>query len=58
MLWLQDDLREMMTGHRDLASKLEELERKYDSQFKTVFDAIREMTAPPKEPPRRIGFQP
>jgi hypothetical protein len=42
---------------RNLAKRLDELERQYDGQFKTVFDAIRELTAPPKEPPRRIGFQ-
>ena len=41
----------------DLARKLAALEKKYDAQFKVVFDAIRELTAPP-EPlgKRRIGF--
>ena len=34
-------LREMISTHKDLAKKLEELEQKYDSQFKMVFDAIR-----------------
>lgn len=33
--------REMMATHKDLAQKLTELEKKYDSQFKVVFDAIR-----------------
>lgn len=52
-------LRQMLASHKDLARKLEELERKYDAQFKVVFDAIRELMAP-SEPPlrRRIGFQP
>ncbi len=39
-----------------LARKLEELERKYDAQFKVVFDAIRQIVAPPDPPKRKIGF--
>ena len=52
-------LRQMLSSNADLARKLAALEKKYDSQFKVVFDAIRELTAPP-EPPgkRRIGFTP
>ncbi|RPH60024.1 MAG: hypothetical protein EHM89_09655 [Acidobacteria bacterium] len=43
----------------DLARKLEELEKKYDSQFRVVFDAIRELMAPGQIPEkRRIGFRP
>ena len=51
-------LREMLASHKDLARKLDALERKYDAQFKTVFDAIRQLVAPPPAPrPRgRIGF--
>ena len=50
-------LRQMLSSHADLARKLAALERKYDAQFKSVFDAIRELMTPP-EPPRkrRIGF--
>ena len=50
-------LRRMLATHADLARKLGALERKYDAQFKVVFDAIRELMTPP-EPPRkrRIGF--
>lgn len=51
-------LREMLAAHKGLARRLDALEKRYDSQFKTVFDAIRELTAPPKEPPRKIGFRP
>jgi phage regulator Rha-like protein len=49
-------LRELLATHRDLARKLDEIERKYDANFKIVFDAIREMMAPPARPARRIGF--
>jgi hypothetical protein len=50
-------LREMLSSHKDLARKLEAMERKYDSQFKVVFDAIRELMKPPETPPKRkIGF--
>ena len=49
-------LREMLATHKDLARKLEQLERKYDAQFKVVFDAIRQLMAPPQAKGRRIGF--
>jgi hypothetical protein len=48
-------LRRILASHRDLARKLEELERKYDAQFRSVFDAIRELMAPPERPRRSIG---
>ena len=51
-------LREVLATHKDLARKLEDLEKKYDAQFRVVFDAIRQLMAPPPEPKkRRIGFQ-
>jgi hypothetical protein len=50
-------LREMLASHKELARKLDAMERKYDAQFKVVFDAIRELMTPPPSPPRRkIGF--
>ncbi len=49
-------LRDIMATHKDLARKLEALEKKYDAQFKVVFDAIRELMDPPPAPKRRIGF--
>ena len=50
-------LREILATHKDLARKLEELEKKYDEQFAVVFEAIRELMTPPEPPPkRRIGF--
>jgi hypothetical protein len=51
-------LREILATHKDLARKLEELERKYDTQFRAVFEAIRQLMIPPPEPRRgRIGFK-
>lgn len=49
-------LREMIASHKDLAKRLDALEKKYDSQFKVVFDAIRQMMKPPDKPRRRIGY--
>ena len=51
-------LRELLASHKDLALKLAEMEKKYDSQFKVVFDAIRELMTPIEPPPKpRIGFR-
>jgi len=50
-------LREMLLTNAGLARKLADLERKYDSQFRVVFDAIRQLMAPPPAPPKpEIGF--
>jgi hypothetical protein len=51
-------LREMLAGNRDLARKLVELEKKYDAQFRVVFEAIRELMEPSVPLPKRrpIGF--
>ncbi len=49
-------LREMIISHKELAKKLEALEKRYDAQFKVVFDAIRQLMAPPEKPRRKIGF--
>ena len=50
-------LREILSSHKELASKLEELEKKYDRRFKVVFDAIYKLMEPPARPVRcRIGF--
>jgi len=50
-------LRRLLATHEDLARKLADLERKYDAQFKIVFDAIRQLMTPPDPPKRQIGFQ-
>jgi ORF6N domain len=50
-------LRRILSTHKDLARKLDELENKYDDQFTIVFDAIRKlMEPPPVGKKRRIGF--
>ncbi|HEY6290863.1 MAG TPA: hypothetical protein VI455_04775 [Terriglobia bacterium] len=50
-------LRGMLASHGDLARRLDEMERKYDAQFKVVFDAIRELMKPVEKPRRGIGFR-
>lgn len=50
-------LRKMLASNEDLARKLDALERKYDHQFKAVFDAIRQLMAPPDKQRRTVGFQ-
>ena len=50
-------LRELLLTNADLARKLEAMEKKYDSQFKVVFDALRQLMTPPDPPRRRIGFK-
>jgi hypothetical protein len=49
-------LRQMLASNAQLARKLADLEKKYDAQFKVVFDAIRQLMAPPDPKKRKIGF--
>ncbi len=50
-------MRQILASHADLARKLDALEKKYDIQFKAVFDAIRQLMAPPAETKKgKIGF--
>ena len=49
-------LRRMLASNEDLARKLAALEKKYDAQFRVVFDAIRELMTPPESKKRKIGF--
>ena len=49
-------LREMIATNKDLARRLDELEKKSDGQFKIVFEAIRALMSPPLKPKRKIGF--
>ena len=50
-------LRHILASHADLAKKLEELEKKYDDQFRVVFDAIRQLMKHPEATKREIGFR-
>jgi hypothetical protein len=50
-------LRQMLAAHKDLARKLAALEKKYDDQFKIVFEASAELMAPPEKPKKKIGFE-
>ena len=50
-------LREMIGSNKALARRLTDLEKKYDGQFRVVFEAIRELMAEPAPKSRRIGFK-
>jgi hypothetical protein len=49
-------LRQLLSTHKDLLKKIDQMESKYDRQFKVVFDAIRKLVEPPAKPKKRIGF--
>ena len=49
-------LRQMLSSHAGLKKKIEEMEKKYDHQFKIVFDAIKKLIEEPVKPKRPIGF--
>ena len=51
-------LREFLTSHALLTEKINEMEKKYDQQFKIVFDAIRQLVTPPPTRTKPIGFSP
>lgn len=53
-------LKEILSTHKDLARKLNELERKvekHDVEIHAIFEAIRQLMAPPEKPKRRTGFR-
>lgn len=49
-------LRELMATHKNLKAKIEEMEKKYDYQFKVVFEAIKKLIDEPVRRKRPIGF--
>ncbi|MDQ3667133.1 MAG: NAP domain-containing protein [Acidobacteriota bacterium] len=49
-------LRQILASNAELARKLEDLEKKYDAQFKVVFDAIRQLMTAPEPKRKQIGF--
>ena len=50
-------IREMLAGNKELREKIEKLERKYDYQFKEVFQVIKELLAVEEKPKNKIGFR-
>ena len=50
-------LRRMLASNSELSRRLDDLESKYDRQFKIVFDAIRQLMSPPQTGPKQIGFR-
>ena len=50
-------LRQMLASNVELSRRLNELENKYDKQFKVVFDAIRQLMATPARGHKEIGFR-
>lgn len=50
-------LRQLISSHKDLSRRLDELEGRYDFKFRAVFAAIRRLMEPPKKLQRKIGFQ-
>ena len=52
-------LRQILSGNKELARRLEELERRigaHDEQIQAVFQAIRQLMTPPEPNRRKIGF--
>ncbi len=50
-------LRELLVTHKELKHKIEDMENKYDAQFRVVFDAMRQLLeSPPEKPKRKIGY--
>lgn len=50
-------LRQLLMSHKDLAEKLDKMEKNYDHKFRAVFEALRQLMTPPPVPPKRkIGF--
>ena len=49
-------LKSLLATHKDLQRKIEEMEKKYDQQFRVVFDAIRALITPPASKRKKIGF--
>jgi len=50
-------LRRILSSHADLTDKLDQLEQKYDEQFRVVFDAIRQLMQPASNGKKPIGFE-
>jgi len=51
-------LKEIIMNHKSIQRKIENMEKKYDPQFKVVFDAIKQLLIPSEKPKGKIGFHP
>ena len=51
------ELRRMLSTNEELKRKIEAIERKYDRQFKVVFDAIKQLIDTETKPKKKIGFE-
>lgn len=49
-------IRKMLVSHKDLREKLENMEKKYDKQFRVVFETLKLLLKEDEEPKKRIGF--
>ena len=50
------ELRRFAGNYKELMSKIESMEKKYDSQFRVVFETIKQLMRPPSKSTRRMGF--
>ncbi len=50
-------MREMLLSAKEFAQRLDDMEQKYDAQFRIVFDAIKKMMAPPEKGEKKMGFE-
>lgn len=50
-------LRKLISTHKDLVNKINDLEKKYDEQFKLIFTALRQLIQKENEPRKRIGYK-
>ena len=49
-------LRNMLTTHEDLKREMEEMEKRYDEQFRIVFEAITQFIEADQKPKKKIGY--
>ena len=50
-------MRRMMQSHRELSKRLDDLEKRYDEQFRVIFEAIHQLMIPPVQKTGKMGFQ-
>jgi len=50
-------MRQLLSSHKELMEKVQAMEKKYDKQFKTVFQAIYQLMNEEEKPQRKIGFK-